>query len=161
MVVIKIRFCSKCDRRTFILVLRWKNFLWFHHVNFSALLIALVNVIEDSEENDCGGFQFDIYHNVWKYQKMSHFSEKWTFQYMNFHAEKIDAYVNFWRENSKITKNETFWSWFQTPCECFFFSEMLRHLYFIVKNENSGACGMRETPPRGAVGKMLHGGGHS
>ena len=42
-----------------------------------------------------------------------------------------------------------------------FFSEMLRHLYFIVKNENSGACGMRETPPRGAVGKMLHGGGHS
>ena len=29
------------------------------------------------------------------------------------------------------------------------------------KNENSGACGMRETPPRGAVGKMLHGGGHS
>ena len=42
-----------------------------------------------------------------------------------------------------------------------FFSEMLRHLYFIVKNENSGACGMRETPPRGVVGKMLHGGGHS
>ena len=42
-----------------------------------------------------------------------------------------------------------------------FFPEMLRHLYFIVKNENSGACGMRETPPRGAVGKMLHDGGHA
>ena len=56
-------------------LLRWKNFLWFHHVNFSALLIALVNVIEDSEENDCGGFQFDIYRNVWKYQKMSHLTD--------------------------------------------------------------------------------------
>ena len=86
--------------------------------------------------------------------------------HLNFRAKNgMYSDVDIWRENSnRIARNivkRDFLCDFPTLCICFFFPEMLRHLYFIVKNENSGACGMRETPPRGAVGKMLHDGGHS
>ena len=73
---------------------------------------------------------------------------------------QITLKINVIRIARNIVKRD-FLCDFPTLCICFFFPEMLRHLYFIVKNENSGACGMRETPPRGAVGKMLHDGGHS